>query len=129
MFIVTYTGEHNHPAPTHRNSLAGSTRLKPQTEDTATKPVSPATSGVEEEVAQHSAKSESTEEEDMEDLMKDDEEPNEFGITDTVVTDDFFEGLEELTGSATNTFTANSSSSVVPRWTLANNAATAAGGS
>lgn len=26
MFIVTYTAEHNHPAPTHRNSLAGTTR-------------------------------------------------------------------------------------------------------
>lgn len=45
MFIVTYTGEHNHPAPTHKNSLAGSTRHKPQTataEDAATiKPASP----------------------------------------------------------------------------------------
>ncbi|RRT61595.1 hypothetical protein B296_00044096 [Ensete ventricosum] len=28
VFIVTYTAEHNHPAPTHRNSLAGSTRHK-----------------------------------------------------------------------------------------------------
>ncbi|RDX97488.1 WRKY transcription factor 22, partial [Mucuna pruriens] len=128
MFIVTYTGEHNHPAPTHRNSLAGSTRHKPQVADTATKPVSPATSsGVEEEVAQHSTKSESTEE-DMEDLMKDEEEPNEFGLAETVVTDDFFEGLEELTGSATDPFTASSSSSVVARWPLPNNAATAAGG-
>ncbi|XP_074573713.1 WRKY transcription factor 22-like [Curcuma longa] len=27
-FIVTYTGEHKHPKPTHRNSLAGSTRPK-----------------------------------------------------------------------------------------------------
>ncbi|WOL02163.1 WRKY transcription factor 22-like isoform X2 [Canna indica] len=27
-FIVTYTSEHNHPMPTHRNSLAGSTRHK-----------------------------------------------------------------------------------------------------
>ncbi|KAL2511331.1 WRKY transcription factor 22 [Abeliophyllum distichum] len=31
MFIVTYTAEHNHPLPTHRNSLAGSTRQKPVT--------------------------------------------------------------------------------------------------
>ncbi|KAG4938120.1 hypothetical protein JHK82_045930 [Glycine max] len=132
MFIVTYTGEHNHPAPTHKNSLAGSTRHKPQTataEDAATiKPASPSTSGMEEEVAQHSAKSESTEEEDMEDLMKNDEElPNEFGLTETVVSDDFFEGLEELTGSATDPFTAISSN--IDRWPLANNSATAAGGS
>nr|ACG45221.1 WRKY39v2 - superfamily of TFs having WRKY and zinc finger domains [Zea mays] len=27
-FILTYTGEHNHAAPTHRNSLAGTTRNK-----------------------------------------------------------------------------------------------------
>ncbi|KAE8707995.1 WRKY transcription factor 22 [Hibiscus syriacus] len=33
-FIVTYTGEHNHPAPTHRNSLAGSTHQKPFTPQT-----------------------------------------------------------------------------------------------
>ncbi|GLU24329.1 hypothetical protein SLE2022_402720 [Rubroshorea leprosula] len=28
IFIITYTGEHTHPKPTHRNSLAGSTRSK-----------------------------------------------------------------------------------------------------
>ncbi|XP_014513231.1 probable WRKY transcription factor 27 [Vigna radiata var. radiata] len=28
VFIVTYTGDHSHPRPTHRNSLAGSTRSK-----------------------------------------------------------------------------------------------------
>ncbi|XP_039124149.1 WRKY transcription factor 22-like [Dioscorea cayenensis subsp. rotundata] len=28
VLIITYTGEHNHPVPTHRNSLAGSTRSK-----------------------------------------------------------------------------------------------------
>ncbi|KAL5208291.1 hypothetical protein ABZP36_032726 [Zizania latifolia] len=28
IFILTYTGEHNHSAPTHRNSLAGTTRHK-----------------------------------------------------------------------------------------------------
>ncbi|KAM0933189.1 putative transcription factor WRKY family [Dioscorea sansibarensis] len=28
VLVVTYTAEHNHPAPTHRNSLAGSTRSK-----------------------------------------------------------------------------------------------------
>ncbi|KAG0454638.1 hypothetical protein HPP92_023930 [Vanilla planifolia] len=27
-FVITYTAEHNHPLPTHRNSLAGSTRQK-----------------------------------------------------------------------------------------------------
>lgn len=28
IFIITYTGDHTHPKPTHRNSLAGSTRNK-----------------------------------------------------------------------------------------------------
>ncbi|PQM38859.1 putative WRKY transcription factor 27 [Prunus yedoensis var. nudiflora] len=28
IFVVTYTGDHTHPRPTHRNSLAGSTRNK-----------------------------------------------------------------------------------------------------
>ncbi|CAI8604416.1 unnamed protein product [Vicia faba] len=36
MFIVTYTGDHNHPKPTHRNSLAGSTRTKSPTVQPAT---------------------------------------------------------------------------------------------
>ncbi|KAE9592553.1 hypothetical protein Lal_00028643 [Lupinus albus] len=31
MFIMTYTGEHKHPKPAHRNSLAGSTRNKTTT--------------------------------------------------------------------------------------------------
>ncbi|GMN44518.1 hypothetical protein TIFTF001_013713 [Ficus carica] len=31
LFIVTYTGEHIHPRPAHRNSLAGSTRPKTTT--------------------------------------------------------------------------------------------------
>ncbi|CAN6272191.1 unnamed protein product [Urochloa humidicola] len=35
-FILTYTGEHNHAAPTHRNSLAGTTRYKfPSSSSTA----------------------------------------------------------------------------------------------
>ncbi|PKA59051.1 WRKY transcription factor 22 [Apostasia shenzhenica] len=28
MFVITYSADHNHPMPTHRNSLAGSTRQK-----------------------------------------------------------------------------------------------------
>ncbi|XP_010521403.1 PREDICTED: probable WRKY transcription factor 27 [Tarenaya hassleriana] len=38
IFIVTYAGEHTHPRPTHRNSLAGSTRNKPQPIDPTRKP-------------------------------------------------------------------------------------------
>lgn len=29
MLVITYTSEHNHPWPTHRNTLAGSTRGGP----------------------------------------------------------------------------------------------------
>lgn len=28
MYVVSYSGEHSHPRPTHRSSLAGSTRSK-----------------------------------------------------------------------------------------------------
>ncbi|KAG9445497.1 hypothetical protein H6P81_011625 [Aristolochia fimbriata] len=39
MFVITYTAEHNHPLPTHRNSLAGCTRNKcapPDQQETTT---------------------------------------------------------------------------------------------
>jgi hypothetical protein len=36
--IVTYTGEHSHPVPLHRNSLAGTTRNKPNQQPTAEEP-------------------------------------------------------------------------------------------
>ena len=143
MFIVTYTAEHNHPAPTHRNSLAGSTRQKPpSTSQTATagdldkastKPASPANSAAEEEVAAVlSGKSESKEE--KEDFMEDEEEEDEFGISNMVLSDDFFEGLDELKGpsmagpAAGDCFSEPfSGSMVLPAW-VANSAATAAGG-
>ncbi|OIW02005.1 hypothetical protein TanjilG_11598 [Lupinus angustifolius] len=105
MFIVTYTGEHNHPAPTHRNSLAGSTRQKPQaatgeeSDKMCAKTTSPETSEAEEEVEfAHQSVTKSESKEDIEDLMNDDEEENEFGLPDMVLSDDFFEGLDELTG-------------------------------
>ncbi|KAF0932935.1 hypothetical protein E2562_013134 [Oryza meyeriana var. granulata] len=41
-FILTYTGEHNHSAPTHRNSLAGTTRNKlPTSTSTSAQPQPP----------------------------------------------------------------------------------------
>ncbi|XP_027364705.1 probable WRKY transcription factor 27 [Abrus precatorius] len=40
MFIVTYTGDHTHPRPTHRNSLAGSTRSKTPTTNPPPSPTS-----------------------------------------------------------------------------------------
>jgi WRKY transcription factor 22 len=100
MFIVTYTSEHNHPAPTHRNSLAGSTRQKsftpqtvtasdsnqPQTpNNTLTCSGSPGTSIEEEVVVLQSTNTQSREDEDK-DMIEDDDD----------VSDDFFEGLEGL---------------------------------
>ncbi|KAL2324577.1 hypothetical protein Fmac_023635 [Flemingia macrophylla] len=38
MFIVTYNGDHSHPLPTHRNSLAGSTRNKTPTSNPPAQP-------------------------------------------------------------------------------------------
>ncbi|KAF5464354.1 hypothetical protein F2P56_014435 [Juglans regia] len=113
MFIVTYTAEHNHPAPTHRNSLAGSTRQKPFPNQTvpassddskkpnSTKPSSPATSMEDELGLPQSTTTDSKEEsrEEREDTVEDEEE-DEFGISDVVLSDDFFVGLEGLVGPA-----------------------------
>ncbi|KAL2330230.1 hypothetical protein Fmac_017811 [Flemingia macrophylla] len=138
MFIVTYTAEHNHPAPTHRNSLAGSTRQKPlapqtatngDSDNTLTKPSSPATSGAEEEAPPQGEKSDSREE------KEDDEEEDEFGgLSDMVLTDDFFESLDELSQLTTATtsvvtgdcFSDPFSALAIPSW-VASGAATAGG--
>lgn len=36
MLVITYTSEHNHPWPTQRNALAGSTRTQPASKNSAT---------------------------------------------------------------------------------------------
>lgn len=153
MFIVTYTAEHNHPAPTHRNSLAGSTRQKPLTPQAATatttnggesdekaltptKSASPDISVAEEEaLPQHCEKSSVSREEKEEDLADDDDD--EFGLSDMVIPDDFFDSfdeLKEITGidddgiRGDNFFVDPFSAIAMPSW-VANSAATAAGGS
>lgn len=135
MFIVTYTAEHNHPMPTHRNSLAGSTRQKPVTPPAAAtttapadavkpsaKPAcsSPATSA-DDELVQQSTSVQSK------DLVED-EEDDELGFSDTAVDDDFFMGLEELAEQVTGDCFPDHFSPSFPIPWLANNAATAAGG-
>lgn len=118
MFIVTYTGEHSHPVPTHRNSLAGSTRNKPTTsgeEENTTKtnkhtsspPVSPP--------ASLSPATEKAEDNDTDD--------DNF---DMVLEDDFFEGLDELVGPV---IPATSTAAPSFPWLSNNVATTAAGGS
>jgi hypothetical protein len=37
MLVITYTSEHNHPWPTQRNALAGSTRSQPSKNNTSMK--------------------------------------------------------------------------------------------
>ncbi|KAK8480464.1 hypothetical protein V6N13_132028 [Hibiscus sabdariffa] len=131
MFVVTFTGEHNHPAPTHRNSLAGSTRQKPFTPQTvaagdcnktsSAKPAdssSPATS-VDEEVLVQSLKVDS-----REDLVEEDE----LGMSDTAVSDDFFEGLEGIAEMVTGDCCSDDFPASFDLPWIANSAATAAGG-
>ncbi|KAM5555486.1 WRKY transcription factor 22 [Rosa sericea] len=131
MFIVTYTAEHNHPAPTHRNSLAGSTRHKPVsspqsgsvTGGDSTKPKgcspSPATSA-EEELGRSTTRMEAKEE--KQSPLADEDETEYFGVCDTIVSDDFFVGLEGLAGDY---FSDHSTASFGGPW-ISGNAATAA---
>ncbi|XP_074324256.1 WRKY transcription factor 22 [Apium graveolens] len=89
MFIVTYTGEHSHPVPTHRNSLAGSTRQKASSSEavsdgepnkpTCSTPISPAAS-----------LSPAPEKFEIGD------EDEELWASDTPLSDDFFMGLEDI---------------------------------
>ncbi|XWS46153.1 hypothetical protein CRYUN_Cryun14cG0039100 [Craigia yunnanensis] len=134
MFIVTYTAEHNHPAPTHRNSLAGSTRQKPFTPQTvsagdSTKPSSakPAnssspTTSVDEELVVQSTKVESR------DDLAEDEGEDDFGMSDTAVSDDFFEGLEGLSDMVTGDCFSDQLPATFDLPWISNNAATTAGG-
>ncbi|KAL3517216.1 hypothetical protein ACH5RR_024118 [Cinchona calisaya] len=102
IFIVTYTGEHNHPMPTHRNSLAGSSRHKPATQQSTSSgepskpssspPVSPSASL---SPAPEKLEIETSKEEEI--LEDDDDDVSGFEMA---VDDDFFEGLEELAGKS-----------------------------
>ncbi|KAG9155875.1 hypothetical protein Leryth_004118 [Lithospermum erythrorhizon] len=84
MLIVTYTGEHSHPMPTHRNSLAGSTRHKPATN--SDDPNKPNTPSLDEEVE----KMESS----KDDIEEEDDDDNEFDILNMPLDEDFFVGLD-----------------------------------
>ncbi|KAL2536430.1 Uncharacterized protein Fot_17821 [Forsythia ovata] len=96
--------EHNHPIPTHRNSLAGSTRQKPVT------PNKPSCSPPLENL-------ESSREE-IEDMAEVEDED-----------DDFFKGLEEVTGPVNGDCLSDYFPTVVQFPWLANNATTTAAGS
>ncbi|KAL9228899.1 hypothetical protein vseg_004429 [Gypsophila vaccaria] len=99
MFIVTYTSEHNHPVPTHRNSLAGSTRHKPLT-PTATPTDQPTCSSP--SVASLSplndiSESKTTE---GETLIKDEDDNDLGGLSDLMFNDDFYVGFEQIDGGS-----------------------------
>ncbi|GFP81326.1 WRKY transcription factor 22 [Phtheirospermum japonicum] len=97
MFIITYTAEHNHPMPTHRNSLAGSTRQKqvetPNSEDSGKAACSPGTSPA----ASLSAAPEKLESS-REDLVEaEDDDDDDFSVSKMELDDDFFAVLEDFT--------------------------------
>lgn len=135
MLIVTYTNEHNHPIPTHRNSLAGSTRQKPATAQTV-KPssssspqstfspadvLSPTTSFLEEGIVEQSKNEESR--------GACDEEEDEVGEpTDMELSDDFFEGLEEFAGTNSPDIFPDHFPATFTLPFIASNATTTAGG-
>ncbi|KAI3764409.1 hypothetical protein L2E82_14416 [Cichorium intybus] len=91
MLIITYTGEHSHPVPTQRNSLAGTSRNKPTTSSdddnrnkpTPSSPVSPTT-------------------EKLDEIERDDtDDDTNFDPAGMVIDEDIFDGLDELVGPAT----------------------------
>ncbi|KAL3536770.1 hypothetical protein ACH5RR_000136 [Cinchona calisaya] len=101
IFIVTYTSEHNHPMPTHRNSLAGSTRQKPTTSQTTNsgEPSKPSTSPPVSPSASLSPTPEKLEIETSKEEIIEDEEDDVNGF-EMAIDDDFFEGLEEFAGKS-----------------------------
>lgn len=139
MFIVTYTAEHNHPMPTHRNSLAGSTRQKPLSTTTndasaaATPPEQPTCSSPSAaSLSPLTEKSESKNEAD--DVVKEEnEEDNEMGISDLMLNDDFYVGFEQIDGDyGGDCFSDHFSPPMEFPWLSSNSGtatATAAGGS
>lgn len=91
MFIVTYTAEHNHPMPTHRNSLAGSTRQKPAETPSPDDPCKTSFSPASASLSPPPEKS-------REDLAEDDDD-DDLSVSKMALDDDFFAGLEDFTAS------------------------------
>lgn len=92
MLIITYTGEHTHPLPTHINSLAGITRNKTIIKPTPSSPISP---------ENNYKKINKTQETDYTDDDDDDDE-NNFDISGVITDDDTFDGLDDLVSSPVN---------------------------
>ncbi|XP_078431796.1 WRKY transcription factor 22-like [Wolffia australiana] len=110
--IITYTGEHNHPIPVHRNSLAGCTRQKfpsssssfgsppssnaeltsSRTMSAELSPTTPPVSSVEDELLFPPLQKMEGEEIDEEEGDEDDDEENLFFLGDMDLTDDLMFG-------------------------------------
>ena len=141
IFIVTYTAEHSHSHPTRRNSLAGITRNKfstpkkpskaepPSTpttvaNDSSSSPIStsdlsattPLMSAMEDELQPYVSQQETRGEEDQK--LNERNNTNEVHISDEILNNDFFLGLEDMD------FSVQFPSSFLQPWF----AATAAGG-
>ncbi|KAF5744395.1 putative WRKY transcription factor 23 [Tripterygium wilfordii] len=133
MFKVTYSAEHNHPAPTHRNSLAGSTRQKPLTTTETTTAIadkaSPSKPTCAPSPVLSMAQSPNSESREEKDFILEDGEEVEFGVPDSALNDDFFAGLEEFVAGlgAEDCFTHPFPSGSFGHHWLTNNAAAAAG--
>ncbi|XVF26297.1 hypothetical protein REPUB_Repub14bG0004200 [Reevesia pubescens] len=127
MLVITYTSEHNHPWPTQRNALAGSTRSQPSKNNaSASKISSPSSQPPNEElkesindalspaVAASSTASASVKEEieDVEKLLDVDHDEAEFGegipqtyrpaLPESHQSEDFFADLDEIEADPLN---------------------------
>lgn len=123
MFIVTYTAEHNHPMPTHRNSLAGSTRQKSADVPSQDQPTcsSPSAASLSPPMEKSESKTE------CDDLIKEDED-NDMGLSDLILNDDFYVGFEKI--DADECFSDHFSPPMEPPWLAdSSSPAAAAGGS
>ncbi|KAK1577154.1 hypothetical protein Q3G72_019381 [Acer saccharum] len=88
IFVVSYTGDHTHPRPTHRNSLAGSSRNKlPRVQNLVAEEAAPPPVPSEEEKADDAGDNHE-EEDDEDDLLI----PNFTAVMD----EDPFSGLDEF---------------------------------
>lgn len=114
MFVVTYAGDHTHPRPTHRNSLAGSTRNKAAaTTQKAKDSESPASVQVlaaqgeddEQTGNNNSVDGDKASEEAEDEEIEEDEDDEEFLIPNMRVSEDIFLGMKQLgrTGSGGST--------------------------
>ncbi|KAH7854524.1 hypothetical protein Vadar_014811 [Vaccinium darrowii] len=133
IFIVSYSGEHTHPRPTHRNSLAGTTRTKfssrPSTPATVTLSDPPSLAAVPNPPCSSSSpvspsslspstplvEGESNQRETIEIVDEEEEEMEEADdedidlIPNTVMSEDILKGFEELRRASLSRWTQNSS--------------------